>query len=164
MDYAATLLSKFPGTSPRRSRDIKALTETLESYMPAELIERIMKAYEFGAIAHEGQTRISGEPYISHPVAVAQTLADMHLDSQTIVAAILHDVVEDTDIAIAELEDQFGTEVATLVDAVSKLDQMHFTNRAEAQAESFRKMMLAMSPVKHWKSMHRLLIGLASIT
>jgi GTP pyrophosphokinase len=144
MDYAATLLSKFPGTSPRRSRDIKALTETLESYMPAELIERIMKAYEFGAIAHEGQTRISGEPYISHPVAVAQTLADMHLDSQTIVAAILHDVVEDTDIAIAELEDQFGTEVATLVDAVSKLDQMHFTNRAEAQAESFRKMMLAM--------------------
>ena len=144
MDYAATLLSKLPGTSPRRSRDIKALVETLESYMPAELIERVMKAYEFGAIAHEGQTRMSGEPYISHPVAVAQTLADMHLDSQTIVAAILHDVVEDTDVAIAELGDQFGTEVATLVDAVSKLDQMHFTNRAEAQAESFRKMMLAM--------------------
>jgi len=144
MDYAATLLSKLPGTSPRRSRDIKALVETLESYMPAELIERVMKAYEFGAIAHEGQTRMSGEPYISHPVAVAQTLADMHLDSQTIVAAILHDVVEDTDVPIAELEDQFGTEVATLVDAVSKLDQMHFTNRAEAQAESFRKMMLAM--------------------
>lgn len=144
MDYAATLLSKLPGTSPRRSRDIKALVETLESYMPAELIERVMKAYEFGAIAHEGQTRKSGEPYISHPVAVAQTLADMHLDSQTIVAAILHDVVEDTDVPIAELEDQFGTEVATLVDAVSKLDQMHFTNRAEAHAESFRKMMLAM--------------------
>ena len=130
MDYAATFLSKLPGTSPRRSRDLKALVETLESYMPAELIERVMKAYEFGAIAHEGQTRMSGEPYISHPVAVAQTLADMHLDSQTIVAAILHDVVEDTDVPIAELEDQFGTEVATLVDAVSKLDQMHFTNRA----------------------------------
>jgi guanosine-3',5'-bis(diphosphate) 3'-pyrophosphohydrolase len=144
MDYAAALLSRLPGTSPRRSKDIRRLVETLESYLPAELIEQVLKAYEFGAIAHAGQTRLSGEPYISHPVAVAQTLADMHLDSQTIVAAILHDVVEDTEVPISELEERFGAEVATLVDGVSKLDQMEFTSRAEAQAESFRKMMLAM--------------------
>jgi len=144
MDYAAVLLSKLPGTSSRRSRDLKQLVDTLESYMPAEQIEQVIKAYEFGAVAHQGQTRLSGEPYISHPVAVAQTLADMHLDSQTIVAAILHDVAEDTDIPIAQIRETFGAEVATLVDGVSKLDQMQFTSRAEAQAESFRKMMLAM--------------------
>ena len=144
MDYAAAILSRLPGTSPRRSKDIRRLIETLESYLPSELIERVVKAYEFGAVAHKGQTRRSGEPYISHPVAVAQTLADMHLDSQTIVAAILHDVIEDTEISMAELEAEFGSEVAGLVDGVSKLDQMQFTNRAEAQAESFRKMMLAM--------------------
>jgi RelA/SpoT family (p)ppGpp synthetase len=144
MDYAAALLSRLPGSSARRSKDLKQLIETLESYMPSEQLESVVKAYEFGAVAHEGQTRLSGEPYISHPVAVAQTLADMHLDPQTIVAAILHDVVEDTAIDLDEIEAQFGQEVAALVDGVSKLDQMQFTSRAEAQAESFRKMMLAM--------------------
>jgi len=144
MDYAATLLAKLPGTSARRTRDIRQLVETLEAYLPEEQVELVLKAYEFGAIAHEGQTRLSGEPYISHPVAVAKMLADMHLDPQTIVAAILHDVVEDTDTSISDLEEQFGSEVAALVDGVSKLDQMQFTSRAEAHAESFRKMMLAM--------------------
>ena len=112
--------------------------------MPDEQIDQVVKAYEFGANAHDGQTRLSGEPYISHPVAVAQFLADMHMDSQAIVAAILHDVLEDTGTPVAELEAQFGSEVALLVDGVSKLDQIHFTSRAEAQSESFRKMMLAM--------------------
>ncbi len=112
--------------------------------MPDEQIERVVQAYEFGANAHDGQTRLSGEPYISHPVAVAQFLADMHMDPQAIVAAILHDVLEDTGTPVAELEAQFGSEVALLVDGVSKLDQIHFTSRAEAQSESFRKMMLAM--------------------
>jgi len=144
MDYAATLLAKLPGASARRTRDLKQLIETLESYVPAEQIESVIRAYEFGALAHAGQTRLSGEPYISHPVAVARSLADMHLDPQTITAAILHDVVEDTDTPISEIEEQFGAEVAALVDGVSKLDQMQFTSRAEAQAESFRKMMLAM--------------------
>jgi len=144
MDYAATILAKLPGTSARRTKDLKQLVETLEAYVPVEQIEQILKAYEFGALAHAGQTRLSGEPYISHPVAVAHMLADMHLDPQTIIAAILHDVVEDTDTPISELEENFGSEVATLVDAVSKLDQMQFTSRAEAHAESFRKMMLAM--------------------
>ncbi len=144
MDYAATILAKIPGTSSRLDRGLKRLIESLEAYMPADQVEQVMRAYEFSATAHSGQTRLSGDPFISHPLAVAQILADMHMDSQAIAAAILHDVIEDTETPIDELEAQFGSEVATLVDGVSKLDQMHFTSRAEAQAESFRKMMLAM--------------------
>ena len=144
MDYAATLLARLPGTGTRRDSGLKRLLETLESYLSPEQIEPVAKAYEFGAEAHQGQTRMSGEPFISHPVAVAQTLADMHLDSQAITAAILHDVIEDTDTPISTLEEEFGPDVAALVDGVSKLDQMQFDNKAEAQAESFRKMMLAM--------------------
>ena len=143
MDYAVTLLAKLPG-APKRDHGLRRLIETLETYLQSEQIEAVMRAYDFGAAAHDGQTRMSGEPYISHPVAVAQELADMRLDSQAISAAILHDVVEDTSASIADIEDQFGTEVAQLVDGVSKLDQIQFHSRAEAQAESFRKMMLAM--------------------
>lgn len=143
MDYAATLLSKLPGAS-RRDHGLRRLIGSLESYLPPEHIDMIMQAYEFGAAAHDGQTRKTGEPYISHPVAVAQDLADMHLDAQAIAAAILHDVVEDTDASLDDIEGKFGTEIAQLVDGVSKLDQIQFRSRAEAQAESFRKMMLAM--------------------
>ena len=143
MDYAASLLAKLPG-APRRDHGLRRLIETLEDYLPTEHIEQIMRAYKFGAEAHEGQTRKSGEAYISHPVAVAQELADMRLDPQAISAAILHDVAEDTTVTIADLEENFGAETASLVDAVSKLDQIQFHSRAEAQAESFRKMMLAM--------------------
>ena len=144
MDYAATILAKIPGTSSKLDKGLKHFIESLETYMPAEQIEQVMRAYEFGATAHSGQTRLSGEPFITHPLAVAQILADMHMDSQAIVAAILHDVIEDTETPMAELEEQFGNEIATLVDGVSKLDQIQFTSRAEAHAESFRKMMLAM--------------------
>jgi len=144
MDYAAALLSRLPGATPRRAREIRQLADTLESYLTDAQVGQVVKAYEFGARAHEGQTRLSGEPYITHPIAVAQLLADMHLDSQTIVAAILHDVVEDTETSLDEIRQTFGDEVAMLVDAVSKLDQIQFNSRAEAQAESFRKMMLAM--------------------
>ncbi len=144
MDYAATILARLPGASTRRNSGVKRLLETLEAYLPPEQIEPVARAYEFGSVAHEGQKRLSGEPYISHPVAVAQVLADMQMDSQAITAAILHDVVEDTDIPVSQIEEQFGAEVALLVDGVSKLDQIQFTSKAEAQAESFRKMMLAM--------------------
>jgi GTP pyrophosphokinase len=144
MDYAATILARIPGTSSKLDKGLKHLIESLEAYMPAEQVEQVIRAYEFSATAHRGQTRMSGDPFISHPLAVAQILADMHMDSQAIAAAILHDVVEDTETPITELDQQFGNEIATLVDGVSKLDQMHFTSRAEAQAESFRKMMLAM--------------------
>jgi len=143
MDYAATLLAKLPGAS-KRDHGMRRLIETLQAYLPEEQIESVMHAYEFGAAAHDGQKRKSGEAYISHPVAVAQELADMHLDSQAITAAILHDVVEDTEASLAQIEENFGPEVAGLVDGVSKLDQIQFRSRAEAQAESFRKMMLAM--------------------
>jgi RelA/SpoT family (p)ppGpp synthetase len=143
MDYAATILSKLPGAS-KRDHGLRRLLDTVESYLPAEQIEPITRAYEFGAEAHNGQTRKTGEPYITHPVAVAQSLAEMHLDSEAIMAAILHDTVEDTEATIEEIESNFGSEVALLVDGVSKLDQIQFRSRAEAQAESFRKMMLAM--------------------
>ncbi len=143
MDYATALLAKLPGAS-KRDYGLRHLVDTLESYLSGSQIKSIMNAYEFGAEAHKGQTRQSGEPYISHPVAVAQELADMRLDPQAIKAAILHDVVEDTSASIADIESQFGPDVASLVDGVSKLDQIEFRSRAEAQAESFRKMILAM--------------------
>ncbi len=143
MDYAATIMSKLPGAS-KRDHGVRRLVETLKSYLPAEQLAQIVAAYEFGAIAHKGQTRKTGEAYITHPVAVAQELADMHLDSQAITAAILHDVVEDTPATLEDITEKFGNEVALLVDGVSKLDQIQFHSRAEAQAESFRKMMLAM--------------------
>jgi len=144
MDYATTILSKLPGSSMRPDKGLPQLIETLEGYMSDEDIEMVVRAYEYGARAHDGQTRKSGEPYIQHPVAVAQILARLQLDPETITAAILHDVIEDTEVNVAELSEQFGEDVASLVDGVSKLDQMHFTSRAEAQAESFRKMILAM--------------------
>ena len=144
MDYAATILSRLPGSSLRPDKGLPQLIETLEGYMPKEQIEVVAKAYEYGAKAHSGQKRKSGEPYIQHPVAVAQILASMRLDCETIAAAILHDVIEDTEANFADLSEQFGEEIAAIVDGVSKLDHLHFTTRAEAQAESFRKMMLAM--------------------
>ena len=143
MDYAATILAKLPGAN-RRGHGVRRLVETLQSYLPEEQLAQITAAYEFGAAAHAGQKRKTGEAYITHPVAVAQELADMHLDAQAITAAILHDTVEDTDASLDDIAEKFGSEVALLVDGVSKLDQIKFRSRAEAQAESFRKMMLAM--------------------
>jgi guanosine-3',5'-bis(diphosphate) 3'-pyrophosphohydrolase len=143
MDYAATLLAKLPG-APKRDPGLRRLIEKLKSYLPVEQIDMILQAYDFAAVAHQGQMRKSGEPYISHPVAVAQELADMHLDAQAIAAAILHDTVEDTSASLEDIRSVFGEDVAQLVDGVSKLDQYQFHSQAEAQAESFRKMMLAM--------------------
>lgn len=143
MDYASAILAKLPGL-PKRDNGVRRLVDTLESYLSPEQIEVITEAYEFGAKAHAGQTRKSGEPYITHPIAVAQELAEMRLDAQAITAAILHDTVEDTSASLDDITEQFGADVALLVDGVSKLDQIQFRSRAEAQAESFRKMMLAM--------------------
>ncbi|WP_250624866.1 RelA/SpoT family protein [Pinirhizobacter soli] len=124
---------------------VLALEDKVSTYLPAEQVARIRRAFIVGAEAHEGQTRKSGEPYITHPVAVATILADLGLDAETIIAAILHDTLEDTRLERAELEGEFGTTVAELVDGVTKLDKMRFTSRAEADAESFRKMLLAMA-------------------
>ncbi len=142
MNYASSILGFLPGG--RRATGISQLLEKLEAYLPPAQVERVREAYEFGAARHEGQKRVSGEPYITHPVAVADILADLRLDADTITAAILHDVIEDTPTAKADIAGMFGHVVAELVDGVSKLDQIQFKNRQEAQAESFRKMLLAM--------------------
>src|SRR5450755_1134445 len=142
MDYASSILGFLPGG--RRSTGIGQLLDKLEAYLSPAQVERVREAYEFGAEKHYGQKRVSGEPYITHPVAVADILADLRLDADTLVAAILHDVIEDTPTAKAEIASIFGQVVAELVDGVSKLDQIQFKNRQEAQAESFRKMLLAM--------------------
>ena len=143
MDYAETLLGLLPGGS-RRTPGLRDLLSTAGSYLPADQVERIRLAAEFGADAHRGQRRKTGEPYIAHPVAAGEILAGLRVDADTIVAAILHDVIEDTPIAKAELASRFGESVAEIVDGVTKLDQIRFKSREEAQAESFRKMLLAM--------------------
>jgi GTP diphosphokinase / guanosine-3',5'-bis(diphosphate) 3'-diphosphatase len=142
MDYASSLLGLLPGG--RRTPGLKELLAAVGSYLPAEQVTRIREAAEFGASAHKGQKRLSGEPYIAHPVAAASILADLHLDADTIIAAILHDVIEDTPTPKDQLAARFGEAVAELVDGVTKLDQIKFKSREEAQAESFRKMLLAM--------------------
>jgi (p)ppGpp synthetase, RelA/SpoT family len=142
MDVTSSLRSLLP--YGRRSIGINQLISKLETYLPPEQVERVQEAYDFAFQAHDGQRRRSGEPYITHPVAVADLLADLRLDAQTLIAAILHDVMEDTPNTKEEITARFGREVAELVDGVSKLDQIQFRSRAEAQAESFRKMLLAM--------------------
>ncbi len=123
---------------------ISDLCTLLEAYLDPEQVKKIYNAYLFSAKAHEGQTRLSGEPYIFHPLSVAKVLAEMHMDAQTIQAAILHDVIEDTETAKEQIKHEFGDDVAELVDGVSKLTHLEFESKLEAQAENFRKMMLAM--------------------
>ncbi len=123
---------------------ISDLCAILEQYLEKDQVAEIYHAYLFGAEAHEGQRRLSGEPYIYHPLAVARILAEMRLDHKSIAAAILHDVIEDTPTAKEQLSEKFGKEVAELVDGVSKLTNIEFNSKAEMQAENFRKMMLAM--------------------
>ncbi|MGB7934782.1 MAG: RelA/SpoT family protein, partial [Gammaproteobacteria bacterium] len=123
---------------------ISDLCHMLESYLEPEQVQEVYRAYLFSAEAHEGQHRMSGEPYIYHPVAAARILAELGLDHKSIIAAILHDVIEDTPTAKDQIAREFGSEVAELVDGVSKLTQIEFESQAEAQAENFRKMILAM--------------------
>lgn len=123
---------------------ISDLCAILEKYLDKEQVAEIYRSYLFGAEAHEGQRRISGEPYIYHPLAVARILAEMRMDHRSIIAAILHDVIEDTATAKEQVAAEFGEEVAELVDGVSKLTHIEFESKAEAQAENFRKMLLAM--------------------
>ncbi len=114
-------------------------------YLKPEDVARLETAYHFSEAAHRGQFRASGEPYISHPLAVANILAQLHLDPQALTAALLHDVMEDTEVTKSEITAQFGKPVAELVDGVSKLDRIEFETHEEAQAENFRKMLLAMA-------------------
>ena len=126
-------------------QDIDNLSQQLLSYLSSTQIEDVRRAYFFAKQAHEGQFRRSGEPYITHPLSVAYILSEMHMDHQSLMAAMLHDVIEDTDVSKPEVSGEFGEVVAELVDGVSKISQIKFESRAIAQAENFRKMVLAMT-------------------
>jgi GTP pyrophosphokinase len=125
--------------------EAELLIRDASSYLKPEDLTQLRSAYQFSEAAHDGQFRRSGEPYISHPVAVASILAQWHLDSQALTAALLHDVMEDTTVTKSELVERFGKLVAELVDGVSKLDKIEFESQEQAQAENFRKMFLAMA-------------------
>jgi len=135
-----------PGADDAEQRFlISDLCHELEHYLSSDQVSEVYRAYLFSAEAHEGQRRLSGEPYIYHPVSVARILSHLHMDHKCLMAAILHDVIEDTGISKDRLAEVFDQEIAELVDGVSKLTHLNFRSRAEAQAENFRKMLLAMT-------------------
>ena len=141
---AEKVLKVTPPLLPADTPESK-LTILLKAYLPQEEIELIWEAYRYSNKAHMGQKRIGGEAYISHPVSVACIASEFHLDAASIQAALLHDVVEDTPSTADDIKKKFGTQVAKLVVGLSKLDKVHFKDDTEAQAENFRKMLLAMS-------------------
>ncbi len=121
------------------------ILEKILSYNPAADLDVVRKAYVFSAKVHQGQVRLSGEPYLVHPMEVAAVLADLRLDVQTVATGLLHDTLEDTLTTFEELETIFGSEIANLVDGVTKISKIHFKTKEESQAENFRKMLLAMA-------------------
>ncbi|HEY0562722.1 MAG TPA: bifunctional (p)ppGpp synthetase/guanosine-3',5'-bis(diphosphate) 3'-pyrophosphohydrolase [Methylophilus sp.] len=138
------LVSEADNLLPADS-ETSPLTCLLKAYLSQPEIEQVWAGYRYAELAHRGQTRKTGEPYITHPVSVACILAKMHLDIPTLLAALLHDVVEDTGVVSAEIGEVFGKQVADLVDGLTKLDKVELQSAAHAQAENFRKMLLAMS-------------------
>ncbi|OQX33976.1 MAG: bifunctional GTP diphosphokinase/guanosine-3',5'-bis(diphosphate) 3'-diphosphatase [Oceanospirillales bacterium LUC14_002_19_P2] len=124
---------------------IDSLAHRLKAYLNTDQINLVKRAYYYAEQAHDGQKRRSGEPYVTHPLEVAGILADMHMDHQSLMAAMLHDVIEDTGIRKDDIRDQFGDVVAEIVDGVSKLTHMQFEDKTLAQAENFQKMALAMA-------------------
>lgn len=124
---------------------IDSLASNLGAYLGKDQINNVRRAYYYAEQAHEGQYRRSGEAYVTHPLAVASILSEMHMDPQSLMAAMLHDVIEDTGISKTAIKSQFGNTVADLVDGVSKLNKINFSSRAEAQAENFQKMAMAMA-------------------
>jgi guanosine-3',5'-bis(diphosphate) 3'-pyrophosphohydrolase len=125
--------------------DVESLLQEVSAYLKPEDVENIQRAVELSKSAHHGQLRQSGEAYVTHPIAVARILTSLHLDTQAIIAAVLHDVVEDTEITAEDIAAQFGKPVAELVEGLSKLDKLQFETVADAQAENFRKMLMAMA-------------------
>ena len=126
------------------SESIDSLAGDLSSYLQNDQVNNVRRAYFYAEQAHDGQFRRSGEPYVTHPLAVAGILCEMHMDHQSLMAAMLHDVIEDTGITKTAIKSQFGNTVADLVDGVSKLNKITFSSRAEAQAENFQKMAMAL--------------------
>ncbi|OIQ96913.1 bifunctional (p)ppGpp synthase/hydrolase SpoT [mine drainage metagenome] len=141
---AESLKLKQAPMLPADSED-SALSLRLKQYLKSQDIDQIWEGYRYAYQAHDGVVRKTGEPYIIHPVSVACVLADLHMDVPTILAALLHDVVEDTLITTGDIKEKFGEQVAELVDGVTKLDKIEFQSESQAQAENFRKMLLAMS-------------------
>lgn len=125
--------------------DAEALIQEVAAYLKPEDVATVKSAIDFSAAAHLGQLRQSGDPYVSHPIAVARILTPLHMDAQAIVAALLHDVVEDTKIHIEDVAEKFGKPVAEMVEGLSKLDKLQFETQQDAQAENFRKMLMAMA-------------------
>jgi len=125
--------------------DVDLLVEEVSAYLKPQDVEHVREAIEFSRAAHQGQKRQSGDPYVTHPIAVARILIALHLDVQAVIAALLHDVVEDTDTTPEQVAEKFGKPVAELVDGLSKLDRFQFETHEDAQAENFRKMLLAMT-------------------
>ncbi len=124
---------------------IDVFAEELSNYLDADKVDKVRHAYERARCAHEGQTRSSGDPYITHPLAVARILSGMRMDHHSLMAAMLHDVIEDTGVSKEELTEEFGETVALLVDGVSKLTHIEFASQEEKQAKNFEKMALAMA-------------------
>jgi GTP pyrophosphokinase len=124
---------------------VNELIATVETYNPGVDKELIRRAFDYAEREHRGQVRRSGEDFINHPLGVAQVCAELHLDAQTIAAALLHDVVEDTGAEIEELRSEFGADIAQLVEGVTKLTRITFSSREQAEAENYRKMIVAMA-------------------
>ena len=139
------ILSRLRSGEPEALHGIEGLVRTVKGYNAKADLKEIERAYRFAAEHHEGQKRLSGEDFIEHPLAVAQILADLGLDTTTLQAALLHDTVEDTDVSVAELETGFGPEVSRIVDGLTKLEAISFHSREQEQAENVRKMIVAMA-------------------
>ena len=137
--------SFFAPADERRIVSLASLTQAASQYLGEDDLKRVREAYRFSDSSHLGQFRTSGEPYISHPIAVAEICVGWRLDADALMAALLHDVMEDSGVTKLQMVEKFGTQVADLVDGLSKLDKVEFASREQAQAESFRKMLLAMA-------------------
>ena len=140
---------KPESSTPVEWQAYSALQDRLQTRFDTEQVNEVSRAYVVARDAHEGQTRSSGEPYITHPIAVAGIVFDMGLDHYSVMAALMHDVLEDTRVSQDELASLFTEELAKIVDGLSKLNHLKFRSKAEAQAESFRKMMLATVSYTH---------------
>src|SRR5205809_1623324 len=132
-------------TGERGEELLEALLAELTAQRGDVGVELVTRAFRFAAAAHEGQQRRSGEPFITHPVGVATICVELRLDEQTIAAALLHDIVEDTEIELDTIRDEFGAEIAALVDGITKLTRVQFQTREQAEAENYRKMVVAMA-------------------
>ena len=133
------------GNMSNVQNDINTIIENILQYQPGAPIDTVKKAFQLAETAHTGQLRVSGEKYINHPIGVAKILTELQIDAITISASLLHDVVEDTTYTLAEMQENFGEEIAMLIDGVTKLSRIEYKSKEEQQLENYRKMFLAMA-------------------